>query len=127
MCDFDTHKLLAMPKSVRWASKSLSNKILDDFTSRWMIRGLQSWCKYDKPCAAPSAIISRVSQSNIFFLVGPAYSMYGFTVIPNICSFPCNIYILQNAYHGEDPRDCHFPCSHRKEDCQREISSNPGG
>ena len=46
---FVAQRFLAMPKSVRWGSMSLSRRMFDGLTSRWMILGLQSWWRYASP------------------------------------------------------------------------------
>uniref|UniRef100_A0A452XHT1 Uncharacterized protein n=1 Tax=Aegilops tauschii subsp. strangulata TaxID=200361 RepID=A0A452XHT1_AEGTS len=54
---------LARPKSATSASKLLSNKMFEDFMSRWIILGWQSSCRYAIPRAAPAAILTLADHS----------------------------------------------------------------
>lgn len=67
--DFVVHRLFAIPKSVRCASNSLPSRMFDDFTSLWMIRGLQSWWRYESPSAAPRSYVPSHPSMRISIVI----------------------------------------------------------
>uniref|UniRef100_A0A0A9HLY1 Uncharacterized protein n=1 Tax=Arundo donax TaxID=35708 RepID=A0A0A9HLY1_ARUDO len=54
----------AMPKSATRASMWASRSTLLDFMSRWMMCGMQLWCRKHSPRAAPRATRFRRSHGS---------------------------------------------------------------
>lgn len=66
----------ARPKSPTIASQKSSRSTLAAFTSLWIIFGSHCSCRYNRPLAAPIAILFLVFQSNAGFSVAAIKAWY---------------------------------------------------
>lgn len=93
---------VANPKSETRASIFSSNNMLLDLMSLWIMRGMQSWWRYDIPLAAPAAILYLVGQSKNFLSLDLPASLWtlqletqlSFDKIPNHKTNRRDLYFL---------------------------------